>query len=101
MLEYSVERMEAPSLLRLIKSWGVRDEAALTSCFKRTEPAKLQIHYAQIDPYGCVGSAMLSSKTSSKGLTSAGLDRSWSIFLSSSSNSHNDRSIKPSPKLIC
>jgi urease accessory protein len=28
-LEYSVERMEAPSLLRLIKSWGARDEAAV------------------------------------------------------------------------
>ena len=28
-LEYSVERMAAPSLLRLIKSWGVRDAAAV------------------------------------------------------------------------
>jgi urease accessory protein len=28
-LAYSVERMEAPSLLRLIKSWGARDEAAV------------------------------------------------------------------------
>jgi urease accessory protein len=28
-LEYSVERMEAPSLLRLIESWGARDKVAV------------------------------------------------------------------------
>jgi urease accessory protein len=52
-LEYSVERMEAPSLLRLIKSWGARDEAAVARWddlfLASRETAELRVETVQMD----------------------------------------------------
>ena len=69
--------------------------------FVAQSPAKLQIHHAQIDPYGCAGSAHALIENFFEGFDQRGIPQKLVDFLELVVRLVQGPSIKPSPKLIC